>query len=679
MISFKSLLPLVAMAALLSVACGDEDTNTPNNDNNTNNIEAPTILSTAPLNNEADVFRNRAITATFSESLDPASLVAGSFVLKQGTTTVPTVLTYVESVATLTPVEILDGDTTFTATISTQVKSARGIALASPFSWVFTTTNNTAPTLVSTTPENNATGVSRTEPITATFSEEMDPASFVDNTFVLSQGTGTANVAAVLTYTGLVATLTPDEALNPNTAYTATLTSAVQSVTGFALTNPSSWTFTTLDDVSPQLLSTYPANNDTDVIRNVVVTATFSEAMDPTTLTETSVLLQDGATTIPATLTYSQRIVSIIPDVILDAETVYSVTFTTDVKSALDHPLANPVSWTFTTNLDSLPSMLTTFPANNDINIPRNTLVTVTFSEAMSPVTLNDTSFTFKNGNTDVPGVLSYTGLVATFTPTNVLEADTLYTATVTDEVESLTGYPLQNPSVWSFRTTDSANGPGGVNLGTAEQYVMLAKSAISTTGTSAILGNVGLSPADVTYFTGFSQLMPPTTFTTSAIVTGQMFAADFDAPTPANLTTAVSNMETAYTDAAGRTLPDFTELGAGNIDGMNLVPGLYKWGTSVTIPTGVTLTGSPTDVWIFQIGQNLNVGNAAIVTLAGGAKPENVFWQVAGQITLGTTSQMRGILMCQTLIEVKTGATVHGRLFAQTAITLESNAITQP
>lgn len=137
--------------------------------------------------------------------------------------------------------------------------------------------------------------------------------------------------------------------------------------------------------------------------------------------------------------------------------------------------------------------------------------------------------------------------------------------------------------------------------------------------------------------------------------------------------------METAYTDAAGRTSPNFTELGAGNIGGMTLAPGLYKWGTGVSIPAnGVTLSGNSTSVWIFQIAQNLTVSSGAIVTLSGGAKAENVFWQVAGQATLGTTSKFRGTILCQTNIAMKTGAKLEGRALAQTAVTLQANALAQ-
>jgi hypothetical protein len=138
--------------------------------------------------------------------------------------------------------------------------------------------------------------------------------------------------------------------------------------------------------------------------------------------------------------------------------------------------------------------------------------------------------------------------------------------------------------------------------------------------------------------------------------------------------------MQTAFTDAAGRTLPDFTELGAGNISGLTLVPGLYKWGTGVLLTNvGVTLSGGANDVWIFQVAQDLTVDNSAIVTLVGGAQARNIFWQVSGQATLGTAADFKGILLSQTLISLNTGARMNGRALAQTAVTLNATAITAP
>ena len=218
------------------------------------------------------------------------------------------------------------------------------------------------------------------------------------------------------------------------------------------------------------------------------------------------------------------------------------------------------------------------------------------------------------------------------------------------------------------------------VNLGTAGNYVILSKSGISTSPPSTVTGNLGVSPIGATAITGFSLILDSSgAFSTSSQVTGKVYAADYAVPTPDNLTTAVSDMQAAYTDAAGRKLPDHTELGSGNIGGMTLYAGLYKWSTGVTIPTDVTLSGGPNDVWIFQIAGDLTMAGATSVLLSGGAQARNIFWQVAGGVgvDLGTTSQFEGTILTQAAINMLTGASINGRLLAQTAVTLEANIIT--
>lgn len=220
------------------------------------------------------------------------------------------------------------------------------------------------------------------------------------------------------------------------------------------------------------------------------------------------------------------------------------------------------------------------------------------------------------------------------------------------------------------------------VNLGAANQYAILAKSGISTVPPSAVTGDLGVSPIDSTAITGFSLILDSSgQFATSSQVTGKAYAPDYSTPTPGNLTTAIGDMQAAYTDAAGRTLPDHTELGSGNIGGMTLAPGLYKWSTGVTVPTAVTLAGGASDVWIFQIAGNLTLAGAKAVILSGGAQAKNIFWQVAGGVgvDLGTTSHFEGIILSQAGINLKTGAAINGRLLAQTAVTLDANTITAP
>jgi len=170
--------------------------------------------------------------------------------------------------------------------------------------------------------------------------------------------------------------------------------------------------------------------------------------------------------------------------------------------------------------------------------------------------------------------------------------------------------------------------------------------------------------------------------FSTSSLVTGKIYASDYTIPTPSAMTTAISDMETAYADITGRTETNIvTELGAGDISGMTLTPGLYKWSTSVLINTGVTLNcqGNANSIFIFQISQDLTLGNGAIITLSNSCQAKNIFWQVGGQATLGTTSVFNGNILSKTLIEINTGAVLNGRALAQTAVTLDANAITVP
>lgn len=222
-------------------------------------------------------------------------------------------------------------------------------------------------------------------------------------------------------------------------------------------------------------------------------------------------------------------------------------------------------------------------------------------------------------------------------------------------------------------------HGPAPVVLGSAINYVILAKSATSNVPTSAITGNIGLSPAAASFITGFALSLPAGgASSTSAQVTGSIFASDYAVPTPANLTTAISDMQTAYVDAAGRPTPDHTELAAGNIGGLTLPAGLYKWSNTVTIPTSVTLQGGANDTWIFQIAGGVTQASATQVILAGGALAQNIFWQVFGVVDIGTTARMEGVILSQTSITLKTGASANGRLLAQTSVTLAGNTVVQ-
>ena len=323
---------------------------------------------------------------------------------------------------------------------------------------------------------------------------------------------------------------------------------------------------------------------------------------------------------------------------------------------------------------------------NSPNNVVTGTATTVSFSQAMDPTTINSPlagalrTFTVKDSaGVDVPGTvaMSNDNMAATLTPTaSALRAGTSYTATVTTAAKNAGGTAMNAPMVWSFRTKETAStGQSPVKLGTAGTFAILTKSGITDVFASVINGDVGASP-----ITGAAIGL-----TCGEVKTGTIYSVDAAGPLPCSvnnatlLTSAVGDMESAYTNAAGRTLPGFTELGAGEIGGLTLAPGLYKWGTGVLISTNVTLSGGPNDVWIFQIAGTLTQANATRVTLIGGAQAKNVFWQVAGAVAIGTTAHFEGVVLAKTMIAVNTGASASGRLLAQTAVTLQQNAVTQP
>ncbi len=327
------------------------------------------------------------------------------------------------------------------------------------------------------------------------------------------------------------------------------------------------------------------------------------------------------------------------------------------------------------------PAVISSTPPDGAIGVAVNENASATFSEEMDRATLTAATFTLTYGQPAVPvqGTVIYANQTAVFWPAVHLASNTTFTATVTTGARSRFGVALAADHVWSF-TTSNTQAPGiPVSLGAAGNFVLLGKSRLSTVPTSAIKGNLGVSPAAASYITGFALIADPTNmFSTSSQVTGKVYAADYAVPTPSNLTTAVSDMELAFTDAAARA-PDFTELGAGNIGGRTLLPGVYKWSSSLLIPSNLTLSGSSTAVWIFQIAQDLTLSSAARVVLSGGALPKNVFWQISGAVNLGTTAHLEGVVLTQTAATLQTGASINGRLLAQTAITLDSCTITEP
>jgi hypothetical protein len=316
------------------------------------------------------------------------------------------------------------------------------------------------------------------------------------------------------------------------------------------------------------------------------------------------------------------------------------------------------------------PTVTVVTPLAGSVGVCPNTtplVVSAVFSKPMNPSTIvAPGTFTLSGpGSTAVAGTVSYvvSTNTATFTPTAALGANILYTATISSAATDLFGNMLTPPKTWTFMTSPVC-GPAPPGLGTACGVGILAGSTVTNvTGTAtSVSGDVDVSPG--TAITGFG---------TPASITGAFHSADGVAAQ------AQSDLTKAYNTAAGTAATaNLTGTDLGTI--APLGPGVYKFNSSAQLTGTLHLTGSATDVWIFQVGTALTTASNSQVILSGGALSKNVFWQVGSSATLGTGSTMTGIIMANQSISLNTGATLNGRALASIgAVTLDTNTVNVP
>ncbi len=318
---------------------------------------SPMVIATDPDDNETGVVVNKIITATFNQPMNPLTINETTFIVMQGGTAVAGTITYSGTTASFTPTVNLGLNTIYTATITSETENTTGLALQSDYVWKFTTGATVAPTVISTDPENDETGVSLNKVIRATFSEPMDAATINGTTFTIKQGTNVIN--GVVTYTGVTASFTPSVNLSPNTVYTATVTSGAENNAGTALAGDYIWEFTTGTFVAPTVISTDPEDEETGVSLDKIIDATFSEAMNTSTINGTTFTLKQGTNTIAGVVTYAGTTASFNPNVDLAPNTLYTATITTGAENNAGTALASDYIWEFTTvsNAGQLPDL----------------------------------------------------------------------------------------------------------------------------------------------------------------------------------------------------------------------------------------------------------------------------------------------------------------------------------
>jgi hypothetical protein len=537
-----------------------------------------------------------------------------------------------------------------------------------------------APTVSSTDPAHQATGVARNRKIAATFSEAMTPSTITDTSFTL-KGPGNTPVSGTVSLVGTTATFTPAAALASNTVFTATISTSAKDVAGNALASSKVWTFTTsvaADTTAPTVSLTDPATSATGVALNKKIAATFSESMDPLTITAATFTLKaPGNTAVLGAVTYTGSTATFTPNSTLAANTTFTATITTGAKDLAGNALASNRVWTFTTGATpdtASPTVTLLNPANLKTNVALNKKIAATFSESIDPLTLTTGNVTIKGpDNVSVVGTLNYDALtrIATFTPSGNLTANTTYTGRIVggvNGVKDLAGNSLANDRVWTFTTgTQIAQAP--VQLNRAAPFAVMATASISSTGATQINGDVGLNP-------GSAQGIPSQQVNGTIHVTNQ------------TIINAQADLLAAYNDAVSRSVTSVAL--PGNMGGLTFTPGLYTNSSSVLISgsgpgNNVTLDaqGDPNAIFIFKMGSTLTTGPGAQVILAGGAKAGNIFWQVGTSATLNTTTIFKGNVMASVTITVNTGSVVEGRLLAGSnssgSVTVNASTITVP
>lgn len=515
----------------------------------------------------------------------------------------------------------------------------------------FESTIGLCPLVVNTTPTSNAINVPINQAITATFNKLMNVETINSKSFSVSDDNAIAGeITFSSTATSTTVIFTPTSNLSLNTTYTAVITDAVKDKTGNAMQVDYVWSFSTGKVVIPRVISTNPVNASKNVALNQKISATFSEKMNPATFTASTFKINNGNENIAGTFTFKGQTVIFNPTALLASNTNYTATITTAVKNDAGVGIASNYIWTFSTGTNLLPAVISTDPVNLATNVPLNKTISATFNQVMNPQTVNNTSFTLKEGNNLVAGAFSFNGSTLLFNPNAPLLIATTYTATLTTSIKNAAGDGLASNYVWTFTTRTSNVGP---NIGSLSLFGGFGGNAgITNQGLNTVINNGGIgTTAASTLITGFHDGLNGNVYTETplnkGLVTGGIFTAPPFPGTAASFAIAQQaalDANALYNSISPAAMPGGTDPGAGQLGGLTLPPGIYKSASGTFGITNGNLTldaqGDPNAVWIFQCATALTVGiagptGAKSVILINGASPSKVFWQVGSAATI--------------------------------------------
>ena len=521
----------------------------------------------------------------------------------------------------------------------------------------FQETLGLCPTVVATNPLDGATNVPLNQNISVTFNEAMNPSTIDLTSFSI---VGSTPLTGTISYNGTTATFTPDINLTPNTTYVGMITTAVKDINGNALQQDYIWTFATGTTLQPRITATTPLSDETNIVLNKVVQASFNMPMNPSTINATTFTLKQGVTPILGIVTYIGNNAYFTPNVAFTINTVYTATITSGAKNSAGTPINNDYVWSFTTGTAIAPRLIATSPTPGENGVQLNKVITATFDMPMSALSI-PTSFTLKQGTNSIAGIVTYIGNTASFTPNNPLLENTTYTATVSTIAKNVAGIALANDYMWSFTTLNNSISP---NLNTVSVFGVFGGTAgVTNQGLNTVINNGSIATtAAATLVTGFHDAIAIYTETplNKGFVTGAIYTAPPLPGTATSLSIAnqgLADANTAYLSISPASMPGGIDPGAGELGGLTLAPGIYKSASGTFNISNGNLTldaqGNPNAVWIFQSAAGLTVGiagptGAKSINLINGALAKNVFWYVGSAATINAAG---GGVMVGTII----------------------------